>query len=203
MREGHWIRRSFMYEAINRHKSTDEFEDHLDELFGSREWRKSLQMGSEKKRFLHDLFRRQLKLHGATHVVPFELWDRRRHVYTLFFASGSEKGCDLMKQCMWKVDRTGGYAFRGRMSTNATLFELGGANVKEPLAEELKATFGDHWTSIEDIDRFVMGDGTTFHKGQLRRLTLQPLEREGRIEVKRPRGGRGLTAGKGIEVRFL
>ncbi len=194
---------SFMYEAINRHKATDEFANHLDDLFGSPDWRKSLRMGSEKKRFLHDLFGQQLKRHGARHVVPFELWDRSRHVYTLFFASGSEKGCDLMKQCMWKVDRTGGYAFCGRMSTHATLFELGGINVKEPLADELKHAFGDRWTSIETIGKFVMGDATTFHKGQLRRLTLQPLEKEGRIDVRRPRGARGFSAGKGIKVRFL
>ena len=47
-----------------------------------------------------------------------------------------------------------------------------------------------------------MGDGTPFHSGHLRRDTLRPLERQGKIEVRRPQGGKGFTAGKGIRIRF-
>ena len=101
---------SFMYEPINRRKKLQEFQHHLDELYGSPEWRQSLTMSDHmdaRKTFLHDFFTLQLKRHGARHVVPFGLWRGNRHIYTLFFASGSAKGCDLMKQCMWKVDRSG------------------------------------------------------------------------------------------------
>ena len=42
-----------------------------------------------------------------------------------------------------------------------------------------------------------------FDKGHLRRKTLQPLERAGRITVSRPGGARGFKSGKGIKVRFL
>ena len=43
---------------------------------------------------------------------------------------------------------------------------------------------------------------TPFHKGHLRRETLQPLERSGQIDVYRPSGGKGFAPGEGVQVRF-
>lgn len=197
---------SFMYEAINRHKGTTEFHDHLDALFATDDWRRSLNIGDSQacKSFLQDMFRQQLKRHGAGHVVPFELWDGNRHVYTVFFTSGSATGCNLMKESMWSVDRHGGYRFRGQPLHGPDLLDLFGLNeVKEPLGRELKEAFGDQWTLIDDIEDFVMGDRTSFCRNQLRRKTLAPLEKERRIEVRRPQGGQGFPRGRGIEVRFL
>ena len=195
---------SFMYEAINRHQTTEEFQEHLDHLFGSPAWRTSQNMESaERRAFLHELFRQQLKRHGGKQVVPFELWRGGRHVYTLFFASGSLKGCDVMKKSMWKVDRSGGYAFRGWKSTAKTLFELAGVdNVKGPLGDELKQAFGGKWVPVEALEKFVMSDGTMFHTGHLRRHTLGPLEREGRLDVSRPSDVHGFSNGKGIKIKF-
>ena len=191
---------SFMYEPIRRFKSLPEFGGPLDELFGTTDWRDCLDMDEEpeKKRFLHDLFARQLKRHGAKYVVPFELWRDNRHVYTLYFATGSLKGCNLMKASIWKVDDTGGYAFRSGVAGLSSLF----APDTQPLARQLREEFGTNWTTMQRIDDFVMGDRTPYHTGQLRRETLSPLERSGRIEVRRPSGGRGFNADKGIQIRF-
>ena len=190
---------SFMYEPMRRFHQEPEFEQHLDELFGTRDWKKCLGMESDtKKNFLHSLFSQQLKKHGAQYVVSFELWNGNRHVYTIYFASGSLKGCDLMKQAIWKVEPSGSYAFRG----HAGQIRMAVGEDMERFAKELKDEFGGELTPIEHIEEYVMGDKTIFHKGHLRRKTLQPLERDGRVTVIRPEGGRGFQNRRGIKVRF-
>ena len=191
---------SFMYEPIRRFHGSSEYGPHLDSLFGTSDWKECLAMeeSDAKKRFLHDLFSVQLKIHGAVYVVPFELWKGNRHIYTIYFTSGSLKGCNLMKTAIWKVEPTGSYAFRGHSDQLRILFETN----TEPLAIQLRNQFGNETTPIEKIDEFVMGDKTIFHTGHLRNSTLRPLEREGRISVNRPLGGRGFPSGKGISIRF-
>ena len=191
---------SFMHESIRRFHKQAEFRDHLNELFGTERWQRcfDMDMASEGKEYLHNLFKKQLKTHGAAQVVFFELWRGNKHIYTICFASGSLKGCDLMKNAFWKADRSGGYRYKGYAGSQGLLFDTD----TEPLAAQLQERFGDNATPIEDIEEFVMGDETIFHTGQLRRATLQRLEREGRISVSRPQGGRGFTNDKGIKVRF-
>ena len=191
---------SFMYEPIRRFHRQPELERHLDDLFGTKEWKRCLRMEETdaKKRFLHDLFSEQLKHHGASHVVPFEMWKGNRHIYTIYFASGSLKGCNLMKQVIWRVEPSGSYAFRGHAGQARVLFD---ANT-DALAEQLREAFGDGPTPIERIEEFVMSDKTIYHLGQLRRNTLGPLERDGKITVIRPLGGRGFPLHRGIKIRF-
>ena len=194
---------SFMYEPIRRFHTQPEFESHLTELFGTEDWKWCLTMAEsgEKKRFLHELFRSSLKSRGARYVVPFELWRGGRHVYTLYFATKHEKGCNLMKQAIWKVVPDGSFEFRGHNQLQGVLF---GPEVDtSPLATQLKEKFGSKPTPIEEIERFVMTDETVFHISHLRQRTLRPLEKDGRIEVRRPSGGRGFTNGRGITVRFV
>ena len=191
---------SFMYEPIRRFHEQPAYERSLDELFGTRDWRKSFEIEEEpdRKQFLHELFAKQLKGHGATYVVTFELWKGNRHVYTLYFTTGSLKGCNLMKESIWKVDPSETFAFRSHVAGLGTLF---GPDTDQ-LGRQLHARFGKEWTPIERVDDFVMSDETPFHLGHLRRSTLQPLERDGKIEVSRPSGGRSFVRGKGTRVRF-
>ena len=190
---------SFMYEPIRRHHKGAKFASHLDELFGTDLWQKCFYMGEvDRKKYLHDLFKKQLKVHGAKHVVSFELWKRSRHIYTIYFTSSSSKGCNLMKQAIWRADPSGNHRL-GRYSSNqGQLFDTD----TEPLVAQLRERFGDRLTPVEDIEAFVMSDATMFHKGHLRTKTLQPLENERIITVCRPQGGRGFAKHKGIKVRF-
>jgi three-Cys-motif partner protein len=194
---------SFMYEPIRRWHSQPEFEPHLTELFGTENWKQCLSMDEAegKKRFLHALFKDNLKARGARYVVNFELWKGQRHIYTIYFATGHEKGCNLMKQAIWKVVQNDSFQFRGHNQQQLVLF---GPDVDTaPLAAQLKQKFGSTPTPVETIERFVMTDETVFHTGHLRQKTLQPLEKAGRIAVNRPSGVRGFSNGKGITVQFL
>lgn len=193
---------SFMYEPIRRFHKQPEFEPHLNELFGTKKWKECLDMeeSETKKGFLHGLFATQLKKKGAKYVVAFELWKSNRHIYTIYFTSGSSKGCNLMKEAMWKVEPSGSFAFRGYTSTNQVCLPFG--TNTEPLAKQLKEKFGNAWTPVEQIEEFVMSDQTMFHKGHLRRQTLRPLESQKLITVNRPPGVKGFPSKKGIEIRF-
>lgn len=191
---------SFMYEPIRRWIAQPAFEAHLTALFGTEGWRRALSFpeGDERKRFVHELFREQLKKNGAKFVVPFGLWRGGRHVYTIFFCTGNRTGCNLMKESIWSTAPQGAYDLRVRASEQRMLFDTN----TEPLARQLEDTFLGQWVPIETVERFVMGDETLFHKRHLRRKTLQPMLRDGRIE-RRPEGASSFSNGRGIEIRFL
>ncbi|MGH9961965.1 MAG: three-Cys-motif partner protein TcmP, partial [Pyrinomonadaceae bacterium] len=109
---------SFMYESINRFKTTPEFEPHLDSLFGCPDWRRGVDIADEEEKtsFFFSLYRSQLKQAGAEHVLQFELYKGTRLIYAIFFGTKHLLGCDRMKQAIWKVAPFGDYAFRGTRS---------------------------------------------------------------------------------------
>ena len=191
---------SFMYEPIRRWIAEPEFSTHMTPLFGTDEWRRalSIQDGDRRKRFVHELFREQLKKNGAQFVVPFQLWKGGRHVYTIFFCTGNRKGCNLMKASIWSTAPQGAYDLRAQSGERGILFDTD----TEPLARQLENKFRDQWVRIEAVEQFVMGDETLFHKGHLRRKTLQRMLHDGRIE-RRPEGVSSFSNGRGIEIRFL
>lgn len=65
--------------------------------------------------------REQLRDAGARHVVHFELYNAKRLIYAVFFGTHHWKGCDRMKQAIWRVDPWGSFAFHGIKSPQLTL----------------------------------------------------------------------------------
>ena len=188
---------TLMWRDISRFRNEPSFEKHMFELFGDDGWR-GLPTG-DLKRYVYSRFEQRLREAGAKYVLVFDLWKGSRHIYSLFFATKGIKGCDVMKQAIWKVDPTGFYTFRGANPGQSQLnlhFDHTG------LGDDLRAEFGFEWVSIEQAKEFVQGDRTRFHYGHLRKETLYPLERERVIEVDRPQGGKGFPTDKGIRFRF-
>jgi three-Cys-motif partner protein len=87
----------------------------LTELFGTEEWKKARDIGdpTEKEKFLLSLYERQLQaLGGAPYVRSFGMiGEQKQIIYYLVFATKHPKGLEVMKDAMWKVDRTGLYRF--------------------------------------------------------------------------------------------
>ena len=71
---------SLMYEYLNRFKGTSEFEPHLDELFGCRDWRDFIEIedAEQRRKALYDLYERQLRNAGAKQVIHFDIFDGNR-----------------------------------------------------------------------------------------------------------------------------
>jgi three-Cys-motif partner protein len=202
--EGTEIYATFHYDAINRFKGTPDFEPSLDALFGCQEWRQaSTILDPEARRvFLYNLYREQLKNAGAKHVVYFELFEERRLKYAIFFATQHKRGCDKMKEAIWKVAPDGDYTFRGRtgpqLSLNLTSQDLG------PLKAQLIERFKDQgWVSIETVQDYMCGDETPYYSGQLKTHTLKPMERDGLIEVDESTRRRTGTYPSGTRLRFI
>ena len=114
---------SFMYEAINRFKGSYEFEQPLDRLFGTKDWRDGIgiQDPQARKDFFYRLYKEQLRAAGAKNVVHLELYEGNRLVYAIFFGTQHWKGADIMKRAIWKVAPFGDYSFRGTHSNQLTL----------------------------------------------------------------------------------
>ena len=194
---------SFMYEYINRFKRSSEFSDPLDELFGCREWRDGIDEYDPEKRksFFYGLYKNQLKASGAKYVLHFELYEGRRLKYALFFATNHHRGCDKMKQAMWKVAPFGNFQFRSGLKDQLIL----GPEIVDfsPLKDGLLNEFGlDQWVTIEDIEQFMSSDRTEFHTEQYKQV-LRDMEDKGELNVdqdSRPRKG---TFPDGTRLMFV
>lgn len=194
---------SFMYESINRFKDSSEFAPHLDELFGTSNWRigVAIEDSDERKQFFYGLYEQRLRAAGARHVVYFELFQGNRHIYTIFFATKHHVGCDRMKAAMWRADGSGSFSFRGQRG-GQILLELGEPDF-ELLRRQLSEQFGrSTWVSVEDLTRWVQGDGTDFHEGHLKGA-LRQMERDGRIQVDEASRKRKGTYPDGTRLRFV
>ena len=194
---------SFMSRDINRFSGHDYNEKHLDGLFGCPYWRQGIDMpdGKERIDFFYGLYERQLKANGARQVVRFDLYEGQQLVYAIFFGTKSLDGSDKMKQAIWKVDPFGTFNFRGSQLGQYTLgpsfanFDL--------LKEELLLKFGtQQWHKIEDVEDFVKSDATNFHSLHLKRMTLAPMEKDGKIDVERPPDRRRGSFASGTRIRF-
>lgn len=195
---------SFMYEAINRFKCTPEFEQHLDGLFGTPHWRTGINMldPTIRKKFFYDLYETQLRQAGAKNVVHFELYEGQRLVYAIFFGTRSNKGCDCMKQAIWKIAPFGDFKFYssniGQLPLSPDFTDF------SHLRNALRKCFsGKGWVKIEEVMDFVASDQTDYHTGHLKKKVLVPMEDDGTILIDASTRSRKHVFPDGTKLRFL
>lgn len=194
---------SFMWEAMNRFVSEPEFEAPMDDLFGSRVWREAKQLaGNERKDFLHESYRQQLKEAGAKQVVHFHLFAGNRLKYSIFFGTGHTKGSDLMKKAIWKIAPWGDYAFRGGTRDQMVFLGLETPDFR-PLQRQLQDRYGGRgWVTVRDVLQFVRSDQTIFHDTQVKKPVLKPMEQQGLVHVDESTRTRKWTYPPGCRIRF-
>ena len=195
---------TFMYEPLRRFLEQPAFESPLDALFGTREWRDAGKLAAQdKKKFLSDLYARQLGGIGMEYVRLFEMRDAgNRTEYFLAFATHHQEGLRVMKDAMWKVDQAGGVTFSDFTAPSreqATLFEA------EPNYDQLRSLMLDHFAGradvpVSEIDRFVLED-TAFRETHGKEV-LRRAERAKVAAVQRPEGRRKSYWGTGTRVTF-
>ena len=194
---------TFMYEPLRRFLEKPGMESHHDDLFGTREWRDAARLAAQdKKKFLSDLYARQLRGIGMEYVRLFEMRDAgNRTEYFLAFATHHREGLRVMKDAMWKVDQAGGVTFSDFTAPSreqATLFEA------EPNYDQLRDLMLDHFTGradvpIGEIDRFVLED-TAFRETH-GKTVLRRAEKAKVVAVQRPPGKRVTYWGEGTDTR--
>ena len=195
---------SVMYDFINRFKEHENFESHLDDLFGTSNWRQGIDIHDTtlRKNFFFDLYKSQLKAAGATQVLHFELYEHNRLIYAIFFGTQDTEGCDKMKQAIWNVAPFGNYRFFGGRMAQLSL--SGGLVDFNAFIDELTQEFeGRGWVTIEEVITFAKSDKTNFHSGHLKVTTLKPMEERGLIEVQEGTRKRTGTFPDGTILKFV
>lgn len=189
---------SFMYESITRWAAHPDpkIQAHLDDLFGTSQWRGLADEADPDRRRdgLVELYRRQLMAAGFPYALEFELRDKgNRTEYFLCFGTKSLKGLAAMKRAMWKADPAGGKTFSDYIAFNPQLALIPAGGPSLPLGDLLISRFkGRGWTSIEDIEEFVLTETIYSESMHLKRKTLAPMERVRSITVRRPAGKRNI-----------
>lgn len=193
---------SVMTDWIDRFKQEPEFEAHLDGLFGCDKWRGLMKLANskERRRFLLDLYAVCLKKAGAKHVVHFDLRRGATVVYSIFFATGSDIGCDKMKEAIWKADPAAGSAFIPANESALDLFTHDVGRFEHEIVAYLKTVPG--WMRISRLKAWARSDRTHYHSGQLK-PALKNLEKKGTIEVKPATRKVRNTFPTGTELRLV
>ncbi len=196
---------TFMYEEINRFIGHPDQEKNFDRFFGCKDWREGINLvGPEKRnRFFHDLYMRQLHMAAEVkYVRSFKMRNERDVTdYYLFYGTNNLLGLEKMKDAMWRIDETGEFMFSDATDPNQIVL------FAEPrldlLREEIAKRFGGAEATVDDIERFVIGD-TAFRKAHYKRNVLKPMEQAGEIEPVNPRPGRkpGTYADRSLRLRF-
>lgn len=173
----------------------------FDLLFGGREWVEAIEVeGAARRESLRATFEAALR-RSATHVRSFEIFTVEGGGYHLFFATNNPVGLTKMKEAMWKVDPEHGIAFHAeRPSPQLTLFS------PEPdttaLLKALRDQFGTAPFGFEDAARYTDLETEFLADAHLKRRTLAVAERDERLIVQRPAGGRRNSFPPGTILRF-
>lgn len=183
---------TFMYDSVNRwvaHPNPG-VRRHLRELFGTDAYHEADGRSSaERKHFLHDLYRDQLRaVGGFDHVHSFEMIDRGRTLYSLFFGTRSIDGVRVMKDAMWAVDPVDGLRFSDRLGSQSVLFTPDPDPT--PLRDAILEHFAGQTVNVEDIERFVLTE-TPYKASHYKKQVLKPLQQEGLIEAVSGQNRRG------------
>lgn len=187
---------SFVHRFVGR----DGQDAALTSLFGCEAWREAIPLqGNDRSDFLLALFKRQLGTNPTVeHVHSFQLRTKDGNDYRLVFGLGHDKGLDLAKDAMWKVDPIAGTAYVATSHTGQEVLFAPTVDTA-PLLADLRAEFGTRWFTIEEAEHFTRIH-PVFRVGHLRQKTVLPAEKAGKLRIERVEGTRGLD---GARLRLL
>jgi len=178
----------------------------LNELYGTEYWKKARQIQDSDERliFLVNLYEKQLQqVGGAKYVRSFGMVGKQDQIiYYLVFGTKHWKGIEVMKDAMWKVDRTGLYRFSDL--TNPHQVYLIDYETKPhwipSAADMVHQKFRGQTVLEDDIHKFVVTETPFVY----RKSILQHLEKRSPPEIASVtcRKTRALTYPYGCSVTF-
>ena len=198
---------NFMYESVNRFVADTRpgIRHSFTELFGSEEnahHRAAGLRGDARKRFLHDLYLRQLReTCDFRFVRSFEMVNQRRNrtAYYLMYGSRHHRGLQVMKDAMWALDPIAGARFTGFAGDQQMLFQP--QPNFSPLRSAILAQFAGQTVRVEKIEEYVI-ESTDYKASHYKTQVLKPAEDEGLIVCLSERKKRG-TYPLGTILRFM
>jgi three-Cys-motif partner protein len=178
----------------------------LNELYGTEYWKKARQIqdSDERLRFLVNLYEKQLQqVGGAKYVRSFGMVGKQDQIiYYLVFGTKHWKGIEVMKDAMWKVDRTGLYRFSDLTNPNQVyLIDYETKPHWIPSAADMvHQKFRGQTVLEDDVHKFVVTETPFVY----RKSILQHLEKRSppKIASVTCRKTRALTYPDGCSVTF-
>jgi three-Cys-motif partner protein len=163
---------TFMYQEINRFLGHPDQPTNFDLFFGTQKWREGVRLvlPSDRNRFLHDLYLRQLREAArARYVRSFQMRNATGLTdYYLFYATNNLLGLQKMKEAMWRVDEGGEFTFSD--ATDADQLVLIGREPRfDVLAKQLQDNFRGRAIARSEIEKFVLAE-TAFRETHYRRV---------------------------------
>ena len=184
---------TFMVRDVNRFLDSPKHKISIEELFGVNNVLEILS-GKEysylpREQALLKLYRDRLHCDaGVRYTLPFRVSadERLQTTYSLIHATNHPKGCELMKEIMYKAGTTGRFGYLGPAEGQLSLTQVMGI---EELKHFLLKRFRGETLSYKDVRYQTLMD-TEFIKKHYR-LALLELESEGKVSIenKGPRGG--------------
>ena len=188
---------------VNRFIGREGQAEALTSLYGSERWRKAVPLkGSQRIEYLHELFQEQLSFKNPDRLVrSFEIPTAKGTGYRLYFTTSHKRGLEKMKSAMWAADPFEGKRFRDTTDQDLVLFQ------PEPdtgrLLHQLRTHFGKKEFSIEEAECFTLLHTAFLPKAHLKKRTLIPQERTGKLEVVNTPRKRAFTLPATTRMRFL
>lgn len=183
---------TFMVRDVNRFLTSSPHRISIEDLFGIKNVKEALRSQysdfSQEKALLK-LYRDRLHEDaGIQYSFPFKVNadDRLQTTYYLIHCTNHPKGCELMKEIMYKSGTEGRFGYFGPAEGQMTLEQAGGVN---RLKKFLVKKFKSECLSYQEV-RYQTLMETDFLKKHYREALLE-LESEGKVSIenKGPRGG--------------
>jgi three-Cys-motif partner protein len=157
----------------------------VDDVFGGdTSWRAIAELDDsrEKRRRLLMAYRHMLKRSGFSHLLDFEMIDRRNESLYLIFGTTHERGLQKMKEAVWQVDPAYGVSFRDprdEMSEPLFLIDQPQDTVLQRLL--LARLRESEPAVVEELRRFALFE--TVYREQHVIPALRRLRDQGKIQV--------------------
>ena len=194
---------NFMIDFVNRFIEVHGVQSSMRDLFGTTDEHIPPEdtQGTTRQDFLLDLYRNQLRTRaGFRYIRDFQMVDgRNKPLYHLVYGTRHLTGLDRMKQAMWDVDPSGGIRFSDRADGKLVLF--GDDLDPAPLIATMRVELAGKTLSVKSVEDFVI-EHTPYTSRQYNRAALNPMEREGLIEVLDDERKRPYTFPKGTKIYF-
>jgi three-Cys-motif partner protein len=153
---------NFMMGFMHRFIGAPEFERHMDDIFGTTEWRRGRGLQEQAcVTYLRELYLAELTKPGvqgrARYVRAFTMLNKHdRPIYDLIFATNHTQGIDKLKDALWRVDAFGGERFSDATSPEQpTLLDPKSAH-EDGLIAMLRKTFSGRtvtWAEVTECIR--------------------------------------------------
>lgn len=189
---------TFMARDINRFSPLEQEEKGLEQLFGTKEWKKEIDKKDARK--FADFYRRTLKSNGVKFVIYFRMFEANRKsvIYYLIHASNDLKAVELMKERMKKINVD--FTYYGPDNNILDNKQERLTYGFEEYADELCEQYSGKKITFDELREETI-DSNSFIEKEYRQIIKQ-LEMQDRIKILRVDSKRSGIKGRD-EINFL